>query len=490
MRSSIHNTARKFSVVFKDPELTQPLLAKDLLARRAAEIAEQVRSEYDSRIDPRERLKSAITIHTLASSAISILEVLKTSIPELEDSLKLLQGKKRVGVEASEKLKQFEANQAYAIYIHVVSEIINQRADSLRNRVEAIMRPIKKFLEKIGELEGTRSFTRSSHKEIFSALSLLQSKATQEDGIALQDLDPLKKAERQGKLESLTGSLHTLIEANSEESVITQRESKILKLIEAANDTFAASAEARALKLIALVQEREPSREGVTNDEKKLASKLSASGLGSVDALTAQFAGRLLLRDEDTETLRKIFQTLQSVETATNNKAQDDKPTTTATDQTVPDRSESTITETQYKPRYQSQPPTDEELAFREEYLKDLGVHDPNVLGQMTKDFSSESIEQLITLFRVIPANVKESILAFNPWLLCSFSKSELSDYVTSLERILADSRVDRTRFPVFDPIKHPLHFSSPELLKRTAAAFEVVVNGIINAERLNSRKA
>lgn len=468
------------SVIPHEQRLVLPLPAKDFQARKIAAIKESAIEGFNLRNPLEERLHRAEHARTLATSLLALLENFERLIPSLLSTFESLDGARNRITSSLRSLPTSRDKMIPPVTPDSSLRIAQMLVASLKTTINDKLDPLLGITIKISALRAPTLFKGLYEHEVLRQMAELSDKYRKELPLQHSDVAWLKSADTTRGFAELKQSLHDII-SNNEDALIKTRHSDGATLCAAkAQREYSESTESRALKLLSLVQGRERTSSECTHDEKRIARHLGHLGCDGMLRLLKDIGPEILVSSEDEEAIRAVFHEILADQITTAK-----QPPQSSVLQ--PDQRETCAMPSAESD--QTLPPSPEDLEFMRTCLTELGVQDASVLDETIKHLSLEGLTDLVECFDGISLDVSKAILGVNPCLIDSEFRGSLPRFTEDLRRLLQDGRVNRSHYPVFDPLTNPDFFSNPEVLKRTTAAYNLIVGAMINADRIRNRK-
>jgi hypothetical protein len=300
--------------------------------------------------------------------------------------------------------------------------------------------------------------------------------------------DALSKAEnilRKGRrvITSMVKSITATLEENSSETLEAKRLDRIQQAAEKQREVYRNSDEYRALRLLALVDDRLTEGKGNTLGETKLARKLSSLGFDGVERILLGLAPSLGIEASHLQALRAIFD-----EIATSNHSMGtehsgaqllDVEESSASANSHKSESQAVTQEAleaQAVQDYLSIEQSPDAIEFKQLLLEELGVKDSHEREYLSRAMTLQGIENVREIFNRLPPHVISKILECNPKLLDPASEINLPMFCRDL-RDFIDKAYDLHGVDEFDPMSTPANFKDHAALgktKKLAAAFRL----------------
>ncbi len=309
--------------------------------------------------------------------------------------------------------------------------------------------------------------------------------------------DALSKAERilrknQRVIAAMAESITETLEAKSPETLEAKRLDRIQQATEKQKEAYRHSDEYRALKLLALVDERLAGGHVSLTAETRLARKLSSHGFDGVEKILLGCAPSLRIEAAHLQALKAIFDELaaseNSAETALSGAQALDVEERRAT--ATPHNGEAL---TMNQETFQAEPAGDhisseqspETIEYKQLLLEELGIKDSHEREYLSRALTLQGIENAQEAFDRVPSHVRQIILEYNPKLLDPAGKMNLLTFCQDLKEFL-DQAYDLHGVEKFDPLSAPANFQDHAALRKTrksAAAFRIARQASADSE-------
>lgn len=291
--------------------------------------------------------------------------------------------------------------------------------------------------------------------------------------------DALSKAERilrknQRVIAAMAESITETLEAKSPETLEAKRLDRIQQATEKQKEAYRHSDEYRALKLLALVDERLAGGHVSLTAETRLARKLSSHGFDGVEKILLGCAPSLRIEASHLQALKAIFDELavldNSVETGLSGTQAHDAEESNATANLYNLEARTTGQET-----FQTEPAQDhvsseqspETIEYKQLLLEELGIKDSHERAYLSRAMTLQGIENAQEAFDQVPSHVRQIILECNPKLLDPASKTNLVTFCRDLREFI-DQAYDLHGVEEYDPLSSPANFRDPATLRKT----------------------
>jgi len=475
-RKSVDTRENASTVISHEQGLVLALPAKDFLTRKIAAIKESAIEGFNRRNPLEERLHRAEHARTLATDLLALLENFERLIPSLLSTFESLDRTRNRLATLLRSLPTSRDRMIPPVTPEPSLQVAQLLVASLKTTINDKLEPLPGIMSKISALRAPKLFNGLYEHEALRQMAALSDKYGKE--LPLQHLDVawLDSPDTARGFAQLKQSLHDIITNNEDAFIKTRHSDAASSSAAKAQREYSESAESRALKLLSLVQAREHTSAQCSNDEKKIARLLGYVGCNEILRLLKNIGPEVLMSSEDQEAIQAVFQAILTDQTTTAQQPpQSNVLQPNQLETPVVPSSESDLT----------LPPSPEDLQFMRDCLAELGVKDASIIEETIEHLSLEGLTDLVACFDGIPLDVTQAILGLNPRLINYQSRGSLSRFTEDLRRILQDGRVNRSHYPIFDPLSNPECFSNPEVLKRTGAAYNLIVGAMIEADRL-----
>jgi hypothetical protein len=276
---------------------------------------------------------------------------------------------------------------------------------------------------------------------------------------------------------SMAESITEALEAQSPEALEAKRLNRIHQAAEKQKETFRHSDEYRALKLLALVDDRLAGGEANLSAETKSAQKLRSQGFEGVEKILLGYAPSLRIEATHLQALKELFDKVATSDTSTET-ANSGEGTLGGTQgsSTADSQMNGASAATQEAP--ETEPAQEdinvemspETIELKQLLLEELGISDAQEREYLAKAMTLQGIEIASQNFAGIPRYVTEKVLGCNPKLLDPTNGINLVSYCQDLKEFMGQA-YDLHGIAEFDVLTTPTNFQDPSALKKTRKA-------------------